>query len=52
VCNAKQRALLKRARWVLLKNEGGLNERQREQRQGILKSTLRRESISLRLLIL
>jgi transposase len=40
VCNAKQRALLKRARWVLLKNEGGLNERQREQRQGILKSTL------------
>lgn len=35
-----QRELLKRARWVLLKNEENLTARQKQQHQGLLKSTL------------
>jgi transposase len=40
LCNAPQRALLKGARWVLLKNENNLSAKQKQRHQGLLKSTL------------
>ncbi len=40
LCDARQRELLKGARWVLLKNEKNLSIKQKRKHQGLLKSTL------------
>jgi transposase len=40
VSNKPEREMLKKARWVLLKNVENLNDRQRQKQQGLLQSTL------------
>jgi transposase len=40
ISNKPERELLKKARWILLKNPGNLNEEQQQRQQGLLKGSL------------